>query len=48
MILDLRNILEGWEYEPGKISVRKIIGQDGREKIQTRVDLGVLQFEVSG
>lgn len=48
MILDLRNILEGWEYEPGKISVRKIIGQDGREKIQTRVDLGVLQFEVAG
>lgn len=48
MILDLRSILEGWEYEPGKISVRKIIGQDGREKIQTRVDLGVLQFEVAG
>lgn len=48
MILDLRTILEGWEYEPGKISVRKIVGQDGREKIQTRVDLGVLQFEVSG
>ncbi len=48
MILDLRTILEGWEYEPGKISVRKIIGQDGREKIQTRVDLGVLQFEVTG
>lgn len=48
MILDLRTILEGWEYEPGKISVRKIIGQDGREKIQTRIDLGVLQFEVSG
>ena len=48
MILDLRTILDGWEYEPGKISVRKIIGQDGREKIQTRIDLGVLQFEVSG
>ncbi|MBI5865435.1 MAG: hypothetical protein HZB38_13195, partial [Planctomycetes bacterium] len=48
MILDLRTILEGWDYEPGKISVRKIIGQDGREKIQTRVDLGVLQFEATG
>ena len=43
MIHDLRTILEGWEYEPGKISVRKIIGRDGREKIQTCVDLGVLQ-----
>lgn len=48
MVHDLRTILDGWDYEPGKISVRKIIGQDGREKIQTRVDLGVLQFEVLG
>lgn len=48
MILDLRTILEGWDYEPGKISVRKILGADGREKIQTRVDLGVLQFESIG
>ncbi len=48
MIRDLRTILEGWEYEPGKISVRKIIGRDGREKIQTRIDLGVLQLEYTG
>lgn len=48
MTMDLREILEGWTYEPGKISVRKIIGLDGREKIQTRVDLGILQFEPSG
>jgi len=48
MIRDLRTILEGWEYEPGKISVRKIIGRDGREKIQTRIDLGVLQLECTG
>ncbi|MGE0478862.1 MAG: hypothetical protein AB7Q17_00190 [Phycisphaerae bacterium] len=45
---DLRELLEGWEFEPGKISVRKIIGRAGREKIQTRVDLGVLQFEPLG
>lgn len=48
MILDLRNILDGWAYEPGKISVRKIIGRDGREKIQTRIDLGVLQLDKLG
>ncbi len=48
MVHDLRQILDGWEYEPGKISVRKIIGQDGHEKIQTRVDLGLLQFEPLG
>jgi hypothetical protein len=45
MIRDLRTILDGWDFEPGKISVRKIIGRDGREKIQTRIDLGVLQLE---
>lgn len=48
MIQDLRSILNGWPYEPGKISVRKIIGQDGREKIQTRVDLGLIQLEPRG
>jgi len=48
MIRDLRTILDGWNFEPGKISVRKIIGRDGREKIQTRIDLGVLQLECTG
>jgi hypothetical protein len=48
MIRDLRTILEGWDFEPGKISVRKIVGRDGREKIQTRIDLGVLQMECTG
>lgn len=48
MIKDLRTILEGWEYEPGKISVRKILGRDGREQIQTRIDLGLLQFALEG
>lgn len=48
MIRDLRTILDGWDFEPGKISVRKIIGRDGREKIQTRIDLGVLQLECMG
>ena len=45
---DLRTILDGWEYEPGKISVRKIIGRDGGEKVQTRIDLGVLQIDLDG
>ncbi|MFH1747658.1 MAG: hypothetical protein ABIG44_11500 [Planctomycetota bacterium] len=46
MISDLRNILDGWDYEPGKISVRKIIGRNGQEKVQTRIDMGVLQIEL--
>ena len=48
MIRDLRTILEGWDYEPGKISVRKIIGRGGHEKVQTRIDMGVLQIGLDG
>lgn len=46
--LDLRQIVDGWPYEPGKITVRTIVGKDGREKVQMRLDLGVLQMEKDG
>ncbi|MEK6642352.1 MAG: UvrB/UvrC motif-containing protein [Planctomycetota bacterium] len=46
--LDLRRILAGWEYEPNQITVRKVTGDDGSIKIQMRLDLGILQMEVSG
>lgn len=45
---DLRRITRNWPYTPGEISVRKFKARDGREKIQMRVDLGVLQMEVDG
>ena len=45
---DIAPVLRGWEYEPGSINVRKISGLDGREKIQMRLDLGLLQMEVTG
>lgn len=45
---DMRPILEGWPYEPGRITVRKIVGRDSTIKIQVRVDLGVLQMEPAG
>ncbi len=45
---DLRRIVAGWGYEPNQIAVRKIPGDDGSIKIQMRVDLGVLQMEMSG
>jgi hypothetical protein len=46
--LDLRRVLAGWEYEPNQITVRKIVGDDGTNKIQMRLDLGLLQMEVTG
>lgn len=47
MNLDLNTLLEGWPHEPGQIRVRKIKGNDGREKIQLRLDLGLIQMETA-
>ena len=48
MSSDLHSILGDWPHETGKIKVRKIVGLDGREKLQLRIDLGVLQMEMTG
>ena len=48
MSKDIGPILEGWPYEPGQVTVRKVRGDDGRVKIQLRVDLGLLQMESRG
>jgi len=48
MDFDMSRLLEQWEYQPGKVAVRKFKGPDGREKIQLRVDLGILQMNSEG
>jgi hypothetical protein len=48
MSLDLDNLLKGWPHEPGQIKVRKILGDDGREKLQLRIDLGLIQMNCEG
>jgi len=48
MSKDLTVLLHGWDYNPNEVTVRRVLGIDGREKIQMRLDLGVLQMEVSG
>jgi hypothetical protein len=45
---DIGPVLKGWDYEAGTISVRKITGLDGRPKLQMRLDLGLLQMELTG
>lgn len=44
---DIQPLLDGWPYDPGKLCVRKIKGADGREKIQLRIEMGILQMEIS-
>src|SRR3954447_18507022 len=48
MSLDLNTILKDWPHETGTIKVRKVAGLDGKETLQLRIDLGVLQMELTG
>jgi len=45
---DISRILESWEYQPDTLIIRNIAGEDGKEKIQIRVNLGILQMETEG
>jgi hypothetical protein len=45
---DISRLLDDWEYQPGQVVVRKFMGKDGQEKLQLRVDLGLLQMNVDG
>jgi hypothetical protein len=47
MSQDISKLLDEWEYDPFN-HVRKIVGDDGKERIQVRVELGILQMEVDG
>jgi len=42
------DVLRQWPYESGRLSARLVIGEDGREVIQIRIDMGVMQLEVEG
>jgi hypothetical protein len=48
MDFDISHLLEHWEYQPGQVVVRKFKAKDGQEKIQLRVDLGLLQMNAEG
>ena len=45
---DISSILGDWPYRPDEITVRIVDGEDGRRKIQLRLDLGILQMEFDG
>jgi hypothetical protein len=48
MSFDISALLDQWDYEPGQVVVRKFKAKDGIEKIQLRVDLGLLQMNAHG
>ncbi|TWT75960.1 UvrB/uvrC motif protein [Posidoniimonas polymericola] len=48
MTRDIRKIIDDWNYAPDTVTTRLITGDDGREKVQLRLDLGLLQMELEG
>jgi len=46
---DIKHILKNWKYNPAKdLTVRLINGDDGKPKIQMRIDMGLIQMELDG
>ncbi|HEX5103776.1 MAG TPA: UvrB/UvrC motif-containing protein [Pirellulaceae bacterium] len=45
---NIDRLLRDWPYDPEGISVRKKKGDDGRDVLQMRLDLGLLQLEATG
>jgi hypothetical protein len=45
---DIDFVLQGWEYKPGVVQARLVPAHDGREVIQMRIELGILQLETTG
>lgn len=48
MDFDISQLLESWDFQPGQVVVRRFRGRDGQEKVQLRVDLGILQMNLEG
>jgi len=42
---DIDPLLKQWNFQPGEVSARLVKARDGREVLQMRVDMGVLQME---
>ena len=48
MNLDITSVLDNWPFHHDDVSARRILGDDGTEKIQMRLDLGLLQMDLDG
>jgi hypothetical protein len=47
MNLDIDSALQGWDFRPGMVQARLVQARDGRQVIQMRLDLGILQIETA-
>lgn len=42
---DIDTLLKQWEFQPGEVNARLVKARNGREVLQMRIDMGVLQME---
>lgn len=45
---DIDAALNGWGYKPDVVQARVVTAGDGRDVLQMRLDLGIMQLEMSG
>jgi hypothetical protein len=45
---DIDFIFREWPYQPGVVSARLVRARDGREVLQMRIEMGLLQMETTG
>jgi len=45
---DVDNIFRKWPYNPGVLSARLVRCRDGREVVQMRIEMGLIQMESAG
>lgn len=48
MSKDITSTVAGWDFEVDSVNVRIVSGDDSRDKIQMRIDLGLMQMEMDG
>jgi hypothetical protein len=41
---DISALLKEWPFKPGQVNARFVTGNDGAERVQVRLDLGILQM----
>lgn len=44
---DIDGALKGWEHKPNVLQARIVTARDGRDVLQMRLDLGILQMELT-
>jgi hypothetical protein len=48
MKYDIADLLNSWPFNPDEFIARRVTARDGSEKIQIRIDMGMLQLDVVG